>query len=60
MNMDEEPDDVLDNQMGKMSVDNDWWREFLEPQDLRSLLSSNKLRVLFEILKLCEENGEKW
>lgn len=60
MDSDEEPDDVLDNQVGKMSVENDWWRQFIEPQDLRSLLPSNKLRILFEILKLCEQNGEKW
>lgn len=60
MESDEEPDDVLDNQVGKMSVENDWWRQFIEPQDLKSLLPSNKLRILFEILKLCQQNGEKW
>ncbi|XP_037038304.1 transcriptional regulator ATRX-like isoform X2 [Bradysia coprophila] len=59
MDSDEEPDDVLDSQVGKMSVENDWWRQFIEPMDLRSLLPSNKLRILFEILKLCEQNREK-
>ncbi|KAG4080668.1 hypothetical protein HA402_013198 [Bradysia odoriphaga] len=59
LDSDEEPDDVLDNQVGKMSVENDWWRQFIEPMDLRSLLPSNKLRILFEILKLCEQNREK-
>lgn len=56
----EKPDDVLDTQIGQMSVVNDWWREFVSPDDLCSLLSSNKLRILFEILKMCTENGEKW
>lgn len=60
MESDEEPDDVLDSQVGKMSVENDWWRQFIEPQDLTSLLPSNKLRILFEILKLCQQYGEKW
>lgn len=57
---DEEPDDVLDSQIGKMSVTSDWWRGFVTPMDLESLMPSNKLRTLFEILKLCQENGEKW
>lgn len=43
-----------------MSVTSDWWRPFVTKQDLESLLPSNKLRTLFEILKMCQENGEKW
>lgn len=56
---DDVPDDELDDSVGKMSVTHDWWRELISPQDLESLIPSNKLRVLFEILRLCEENGEK-
>lgn len=57
---DEQPDDVLDSQTGDMSVTSDWWRPFVSLHDLESLLPSNKLRTLFEILKMCQENGEKW
>lgn len=53
------PDDLLDKQTGHMSVTSDWWREHLEPNDLESLIPSNKLRTMFEILKLCYDKGEK-
>lgn len=56
---DEQPDDVLDSHTGNMSVTCDWWRRFVTPDDLESLLPSNKLRALFEILQMCQENGEK-
>lgn len=57
---DDQPDDVLDSQAGQMTVTNDWWREFVLPEDLATLMTSNKLRILCEILKLCAENNEKW
>lgn len=56
---DELPDDVLDSQTGKMSVTNDWWRSLVTKEDLETILPSNKLKILFEILKQCEQNGEK-
>ncbi|GAB0099384.1 transcriptional regulator ATRX [Sergentomyia squamirostris] len=56
---DEVPDDVLDKQSGDMSVTSDWWRQHLSQEDLESLLPSNKLRLVFEILKLCQQNREK-
>lgn len=56
---DEVPDDVLDKQVGAMSVLSDWWRAHLSKEDLESILPSNKLRLIFEILKLCKQNGEK-
>lgn len=56
---DEEPDDVLDTQSGLMSVTNDWWRDILSKEDLETILPSNKLRILFEILNECKRNGEK-
>lgn len=43
-----------------MSVINDWWRHLLEEPDLESIISSNKLRTMFNILQMCEEKGEKW
>lgn len=56
---DDDPDDVLDSQTGKMSVTNDWWRSLVTKEDLETILPSNKLRILFQILKQCEQNGEK-
>ncbi|XP_059618266.1 transcriptional regulator ATRX-like isoform X2 [Phlebotomus argentipes] len=56
---DEVPDDVLDKQVGAMSVMSDWWRAHLSSEDLESILPSNKLKLIFEILKLCQANGEK-
>lgn len=56
---DERPDDFLDSQEGKMSVKNDWWRPYVTKEDLETILPSNKLKILFEILKKCKENGEK-
>lgn len=55
----ERPDDFLDSQEGKMSVKNDWWRPHVTKVDLETILPSNKLKILFEILKVCHENKEK-
>lgn len=57
---DDVPDDVLDKRSDALSVTNDWWRTYLKECDLESLFPSHKLRIMFEILKLCRENGEKW
>ncbi|XP_058453684.1 uncharacterized protein LOC131431805 [Malaya genurostris] len=56
---DDRPDDYNDIASGALSVTNDWWRRHLEANDLESLYPSNKLRVMFEILKQCQERGEK-
>lgn len=57
---DDVPDDVLDTQVGKMGAENDWWREFIKDGDyLESLYPSNKLILMFEILKSCEMRQEK-
>lgn len=42
-----------------MSVKNDWWRSHLKAEDLETILPSNKLSVLFEILDQCVQNNEK-
>ncbi|XP_020800143.1 transcriptional regulator ATRX homolog [Drosophila serrata] len=42
-----------------MSVTNDWWRKYLIKKDLETIVPSNKLRVMFSILQMCEEKGEK-
>ncbi|XP_054083864.1 transcriptional regulator ATRX homolog isoform X2 [Zeugodacus cucurbitae] len=56
---DDQPDDVYDSQTGVISVTNDWWRNLLTEKDLETILPSNKLRTMFEILRMCEEKGEK-
>ncbi|XP_055599465.1 transcriptional regulator ATRX-like isoform X2 [Uranotaenia lowii] len=56
---DDRPDDYNDIASGALSVTNDWWRRHLEANDLESLYPSNKLRLMFEILKQCQERGEK-
>lgn len=43
-----------------MSVTSDWWRSHVNKDDLESLFPSNKLIILFEILRMCQEFGEKW
>lgn len=62
MNVDDDdvPDDVLDRQDGNMSVTTNWWRNIIAQEDLESIIPSNKIKVMFEILKLCKERGEKW
>lgn len=57
---DEQPDDVLDSQTGSMAVTKNWWRDLISTEDMETILPSNKLIVLFEILKFCQENGQKW
>uniref|UniRef100_A0A182VUM9 Transcriptional regulator ATRX n=1 Tax=Anopheles minimus TaxID=112268 RepID=A0A182VUM9_9DIPT len=56
---DEAPDDINDIASGQLSVTNDWWRRYLQTADLESLYPSNKLWILFEILKQSNERGEK-
>ncbi|XP_055385953.1 transcriptional regulator ATRX-like [Condylostylus longicornis] len=55
----DQPDDIYDSQTGLMSVTSDWWRKHLTDQDLTSILPSNKLQTMFEILRMCTENREK-
>uniref|UniRef100_A0A1A9W059 Repressor of RNA polymerase III transcription MAF1 homolog n=1 Tax=Glossina brevipalpis TaxID=37001 RepID=A0A1A9W059_9MUSC len=56
---DDQPDDIYDSQTGQMSVINDWWRHLLSEKDLESVMPSNKLRTMFNIIQMCEEKGEK-
>jgi len=49
------PDDVYDTSQGTFSVNKDWWHSLITEHDLQSLYSSNKMMLLFEILKMCEQ-----
>lgn len=36
-----------------------WWKECVSQEQLDSILSSDKLKILFDILKICEQQEEK-
>lgn len=55
----EESDDVLDRFEGDVGVKSNWFEKFVNGEDLDSILSSNKMILLFKILELAEERGEK-
>lgn len=55
----ERPDDDDDKRDGDTSVTSSWWRTFVSNENLESLFSSNKLIILFEILKLCQQRNDK-
>lgn len=57
--IDDEPDDLLDKIEGNTGVKSDWWKKFVKDDHLESLFTSNKLILLFEILRLSQERGEK-
>lgn len=55
----DEPDDLHDRVEGSTGVGSDWFRQYVKDNDLESLYTSNKLFVLFEILRQCQQRGEK-
>lgn len=55
----EEPDDLYDVIEGSTGVKSNWWKQYVTNDDLNSIFSSNKLVILFEILRMCEQRGEK-
>lgn len=42
-----------------MSPLHDWWKTRITPEQRDSILSGNKIRILFEILNICERENEK-
>ncbi|XP_058816555.1 transcriptional regulator ATRX homolog [Topomyia yanbarensis] len=52
----DEDDDDVDN---ARSITNIWWKQIISSDDLESLFPSNKMLLLFEILKICQERREK-
>lgn len=42
------------------SVISDWWNSVASERDMESIESSNKFKLVFEILKECEAKDEKW
>ncbi|XP_065088175.1 transcriptional regulator ATRX homolog isoform X2 [Ochlerotatus camptorhynchus] len=41
------------------SITNVWWKQMISKDDFESLFPSNKMLLLFEILRMCQEHGEK-
>lgn len=52
----DDDDDEADN---ARSITNIWWKQIISKDDLESLFPSNKMLLLFEILRMCQEKGEK-
>lgn len=55
----EQTDDFLDIFDGDLGVKSNWFEQFVNQNDLNSILASNKLMLLFQILELASERGEK-
>jgi hypothetical protein len=51
-----EPEEV---DMGPQPVSDQWWAEYVKPEDEEKLELSGKLVLLFEILRMSEEIGDK-
>lgn len=54
-NSNEEPDDILDT-----NVQYNWWKDVITGDDFNNLRLSNKMVVLFDLLKSFQIKGEKW
>uniref|UniRef100_A0A336KEU9 CSON000136 protein n=1 Tax=Culicoides sonorensis TaxID=179676 RepID=A0A336KEU9_CULSO len=53
------PDDVFDIAGDKPGIKEKWWQDHLYKNDLDTLVSSNKLQIMTEILKQCSLIGDK-
>ena len=54
-----EPIEEEEVQEGSKSVSKEWWAAYVTEEDQSKIDLSNKLFLLFEILKMCEEIGDK-
>ena len=53
-------DDLLmEVDAGPQAVSNEWWAEYVKEEDQNKMELGGKLVLLFDILKLCEEIGDK-
>lgn len=56
---DNPPDDIHDTTQGITAVTSNWWANIASENELKTLYSSHKLLILFEILKQAQQLGEK-
>ena len=50
---------VPENENNKKELTSEWWAEFVKEEDQYKVELSGKLTLLFEILKMCEDIGDK-
>lgn len=48
-----------DEDVGPQPVSNEWWAEYVKPEDEEKIELGGKLVLLFEILRMSEEIGDK-
>lgn len=48
-----------DEDVGPQPVSSEWWAEYVKPEDEEKIELSGKLVLLFEILRMSEEIGDK-
>ena len=44
---------------GPQAVSNEWWAEYVKEEDQNKMELGGKLVLLFDILRMCEEIGDK-
>ena len=52
-------DDESDMEDGAKPVSSEWWAEYVSEEDQNRLELGGKLVLLFDILRMCEEIGDK-
>ena len=50
---------VPENEFVNKDISSEWWAEYVKEEDRFKLELSGKLVLLFEILKMCEDIGDK-
>lgn len=55
----DENDESDSNANPTTSMAHDWWRPFITDEDLKSIASSPKFEIMFEILNECQRKQEK-
>lgn len=48
-----------DEDVGPQPVSSEWWAEYVKPEDEEKIELGGKLVLLFEILRMSEEIGDK-
>lgn len=48
-----------DSEDSKLETEKEWWQEYCDGEELDNIANSTKILMLFEILKECEQIGDK-
>lgn len=49
----------VEEDAGPQAVSSEWWAQYLKEEDAHKMEHSGKLVLLFDILRMCEEIGDK-